>query len=89
MRTADQVVKVLVPHFKAGMIASKELFKFVARELTHVLLQRRGRGWSQEGDLVGYAEELFRTSGIILCEEDARRKIADFESAKAASLTAA
>ena len=83
MKTADQVVKALVPHFKAGMIASKEVFKFVARELTHVLLQE---GEMPRRDLDSYVNQLFTATGIILTEEDARRKIAQFESAKASVL---
>merc|ERR1712080_443093 len=38
--TADALVKLLVPYFKKGRIASKEVFKITARELTHSLLKR-------------------------------------------------
>ncbi len=78
MEIADHVVKVLVPHFKDGMIASKEVFKSVARELTHVLLQRKDS--LQKGFYSKYVSVFFKSSGIILNEEDAKKKIADFEA---------
>ena len=37
-RFADLVVQLLVPYFKRGRIASKEVFKFLAREMTHVMM---------------------------------------------------
>merc|ERR550532_3127999 len=40
--TADALVKLLVPYFKKGLIASKEVFKITARELTHCLLNKSG-----------------------------------------------
>jgi len=78
LKTADNVVKVLVPHFKKGMIASKEVFKFVARELTHALLRR-----STPVDHGVYAAAFFSSSGIVLSEQDARDKIARFEASAA------
>ena len=76
MATADVVVKVLVPYFKQGMIASKGVFKYVAREMTHVLMKKSG------SESYGkYVDKFFKTHGIILSEDDAKKKIKDFASA--------
>ena len=45
---ADLVVQLLVPHFKRGRIASKEVFKFLAREMTHVMMADRARKGPEE-----------------------------------------
>lgn len=84
MKTADLAVKVLVPHFKNGLIASKEVFKFVAREMTHVILKRdSNRAQSAEFHKRFFAA-FFKSSGIIFSEEDAKKKITEFESSSAA-----
>ena len=71
---ADNVIKILVPHFKKGRIASKEVFKFTAREITHVLMKR-----NEKVDLSKYIEGFLKVSGIVLSEDDAKRKIALYE----------
>ena len=80
LKTADLVVKALVPHFKAGMIASKEVFKFTAREVTHTLLLREKSRGESVRDLDAYSAALFDWMGIILSEDDAKKKIADFDA---------
>ena len=49
-RFADLVVQLLVPYFKRGRIASKEVFKFLAREMTHVMMAdgKKGKDRSEE-----------------------------------------
>ena len=76
MATADIVVKVLVPYFKKGLIASKEVFKFVAREMTHVLMKK-----SSPESYGKYVDKFFKTQGIILSEDDAKKKIEKFSAA--------
>ena len=75
MKTADLVVKMLVPHFKKGMIASKEVFKFFAREMTHNLLKRDDCKDLDSAGCKKYLDDFFRKSGIILTEADAKMKI--------------
>merc|ERR1712083_634042 len=67
--TADALVKLLVPYFKKGRIASKEVFKITARELTHSLL-KRSKQLSKE-DYVKFVDKFFNTcGGILLTEQD-------------------
>ena len=78
METADAIVKVLVPFFKKGLIASKEVFKFVAREITHVVLNRKD--FIQSSDFFSkYVSTFFKSSGIILSEAEAKSKILKFD----------
>merc|ERR1712083_509347 len=71
--TADALVKLLVPYFKKGLIASKEVFKITARELTHSLL-KRPKQLSKE-EYVKFVDKFFNTCGILLTEQDAKNKI--------------
>ena len=72
--TADALVKLLVPYFKKGQIASKEVFKTTARELTHSLL-KRSKQLSKE-DYAKFVDKFFDTcGGILLNEQDAKNKI--------------
>ena len=76
--TADAVIKVLVPHFKSGKVASKQVFKFMAREMTHVFVER---GIKADGKFFGkYMESFFCSNAIVYSEDDARSKIRGFEA---------
>jgi len=82
LKTADGVVKALAPYFKKGMIASKEVFKLVARELTHVILRRPP---STAADPSAFVAAFFSKSGIVLSEADAKTKIGSFEKSSSSS----
>ena len=57
-RFADLVVQLLVPYFKRGRIASKEVFKFLAREMTHVMMADNGDNRMKEkGSEDSYAKK--------------------------------
>ena len=58
-RFADLVVQLLVPYFKRGRIASKEVFKFLAREMTHVMMADNGdnRMKKEKGGEEAYAKK--------------------------------
>lgn len=71
--TADMLVKLLVPYFKTGQIASKEVFKLTARELTHNLLQM---SHITKADYSTFVARFFECNGILLSDEDAKKKIA-------------
>ena len=73
--TADALVKLLVPYFKKGLIASKQVFKITARELTHSVLKTRLNS-SQYSDFV---ESFFSKCGKLESEEDAKEKIANYK----------
>ncbi|QQP42351.1 Uncharacterized protein FKW44_016978 [Caligus rogercresseyi] len=73
---ANEIVKVLVPHYKSGKISSKEIFKFAARELTHALLEARVKSSSYGS----YVSKFFKRHCSLLTIEDARTKIHHFKS---------
>uniref|UniRef100_A0A0K2SV55 ATP-dependent DNA helicase Q5 n=2 Tax=Lepeophtheirus salmonis TaxID=72036 RepID=A0A0K2SV55_LEPSM len=73
---ANEIVKVLVPHYKSGKIMSKEVFKFAARELTHVLLDAKVKS-SSYGN---YVSKFFKRHCSIVSIDDARTKINHFKS---------
>jgi hypothetical protein len=77
IKTADAVVKVLVPYFKQGMVGSKEIFKFMARELTHTLL-KHGKV-ADDSNFNSHVDKFFGAHGIVCSESDAKKKIALFE----------
>ena len=75
--TADALVKLLVPYFKKGLIASKEVFKITARELTHCLLNKSEQVTKR--DYVKFVDKFFDTcGGILLTEQDAKSKISKY-----------
>lgn len=75
--TADALVKLLVPYFKKGLIASKEVFKITARELTHCLLNKSEQ--VTKSDYVKFVAKFFDTcGGILLTEQDAKSKISKY-----------
>ena len=75
--TADALVKLLVPYFKKGLIASKEVFKITARELTHCLLNKSEQ--VTKSDYVKFVDKFFDTcGGILLTEQDAKSKISKY-----------
>ena len=75
--TADVLVKLLVPYFKKGLIASKDLFKFVAREFTHQLLKSK-----KTKNIAFYVDQFFNTCGILTDEADAKEKLTAFSQSK-------
>ena len=56
-RFADLVVQLLVPYFKRGRIASKEVFKFLAREMTHVMMADGDNRIKEKGSEEAYAKK--------------------------------
>ena len=71
-----QIVKLFVPFFKNGKIASKEVFKVSAREFTHALLET---GHIPIPEYPQIVEKFFRLSGILYNEPDALDKIINFK----------
>lgn len=78
IKTADSVVKLLVPYFKQGKIASKEVFKYFAREFTHVILEVTKEPSSEI--LSKYVHKFFKSNrdAIIITESEAKMKITKF-----------
>ena len=75
VETADALVKLLVPFFKSGQIASKQVFKVTARELTHFLLKN---SQLKKEDFSHVLQNFFDQNGTLLSEQDAKDKIAAF-----------
>ena len=75
VETADTLVKLLVPFFKSGQIASKQVFKVTARELTHFLLKN---SQLKKEDFSSVLKNFFDQNGTLLSEQDAKDKIAAF-----------
>ena len=73
-QAADKIVKLLVPLFKSGKIASKEVFKFFAKEFTHVMLSAKVSSGSYERKV----NDFFKESGIVTSEDDAKAKLYTF-----------
>ena len=71
-----QIVKLFVPFFKSGKIASKEVFKVSAREFTHALLETNHIPIPEYPKIV---EKFFKISGILFNEPDALDKITAFK----------
>ena len=76
VETADALVKLLVPFFKSGQIASKQVFKVTARELTHFLLKN---SQLKKEDFSSVLKNFFDQNGTLLSEQDAKDKIAAFK----------
>lgn len=64
---ADLVVKYLTPYYKSGKITSKDLFKALARSLSHKVVNKNG-GTSTKTS----------TDGNISVKEDIKKSIKDF-----------
>jgi hypothetical protein len=73
-----QIVKLFVPFFKNGKIASKEVFKASAREFTHAMLETNSIHPSLK-EYPKIVEKFFAKSGILFSESDAKDKIAAFK----------
>ena len=71
-----QIVKLFVPYFKAGKIASKEVFKASAREFTHILIEASDTPVTEYSKIV---ESFFGASEILYSQEDAEKKISKFK----------
>ena len=80
--TAELVVKYTGPYFRRGQVASKEVFKFLARELTHVLVERANKGGIT--DTNRFAKEqiaaFFAGGTIVYSTDDAKEKARAFQS---------
>ncbi|XP_071552976.1 LOW QUALITY PROTEIN: uncharacterized protein [Panulirus ornatus] len=67
-QVADWVVKHLMPHYKNGGISRKDLFKSLARQLSHDVIEI---GLHQEEDAVKrYIEDFFGKVKRVTCEAD-------------------
>ena len=82
---ANTIVKLLVPFFKKGQIASREVFKCCAREFTTLMLESQWTEDIKDGPIPidsysKYVTDFFTTSGIILTEENAKSKIGQFKA---------
>jgi hypothetical protein len=82
---ANTIVKLLVPFFKKGQIASREVFKCCAREFTTILLESQWTEDIKKGPIPidsysKYVGDFFTKSGIILTEENAKLKIGQFKA---------
>jgi hypothetical protein len=77
--TADMVIKILVPYFKQGRIASKEVFKFLAREMTHVLLEKRS---AADSSYVSRSITTFfkNNSSIVYSTDEAKERVELFQA---------
>lgn len=73
---ADRVVKLFVPFYKNGKIASKEVFKASAREFTHAILEM---SHIQPEDYPTAVQKFFEENGILYSEKDAQEKISHFK----------
>lgn len=71
LKIADLFVKVLVPRLKSGEIGSKEIFKVLARELTHRVLEVQGPK-AQIDDVKVIVKKFFDTNKKILDEKVAK-----------------
>lgn len=74
---ADEFIKVLWPHLKQGRIGSKTVFKMLARELTHKVLEqeKKMKGGSSSREEVRAAEvvaRLFAVNGKVQSDEEAK-----------------
>jgi len=69
-KIADEFIQVLLPYNKSGVIASKPVFKVLARELTHKVLKQVAAGRKLEPKSV--AETFFQKHPIIQTEEEAK-----------------
>ena len=74
----------MVPFFKEGKIASREVFKCCAKEFTTLMLDSQWTRDPKDGPipLTRYSKnitEFFATSGNILTEEDVKSKIEQFK----------
>ncbi|XP_058140712.1 ATP-dependent DNA helicase Q5 isoform X2 [Dasypus novemcinctus] len=67
--TADVVVKCLTPLYKEGKFASKELFKGLARHLSHLLAQTPSPGSCLKEEAQKLIKQFFR--GRARCESEA------------------
>merc|ERR1711874_675414 len=73
LKVADMFVKVLVPRLKSGTIGSKQIFKILARELTHRVLSKRGANINLE-EVENMTSKFFTLNENILTENDAKVK---------------
>ena len=70
-------MKLFVPYFKEGKIASKEVFKTSAREFTHALLESSKN--PPASDYPKMVQTFFEKSGILFSQADAEQKISNFK----------
>ena len=75
---ADVIVKLLLPHFKSGKIGSKQVFKYVAREFTHTLLDCNKNNLDSYPK---YVEKFFGKISVLATESEANNKIQSFKRA--------
>ncbi|KAG7174421.1 ATP-dependent DNA helicase Q5-like [Homarus americanus] len=67
-KIADWIVKYLMPHYKNNNITGKDLFKSLARKMSHNFLQQElGR---EEDDAKQYVEDFFGKVIKVTCEAD-------------------
>ena len=74
-------MQLLVQYFKRGRIASKDVFKFLAREMTHVLMERMASEREPEAFAKGRIAEFFAGgTSIVLSNDDAKEKVDKFRA---------
>ena len=82
---ANTVVTLMVPFFKKGKIASREIFKCCAREFTTLMLDSQLTSNPKDGPIPlsrysNYVADFFTMSESILTEEEIKLKIGQFRS---------
>ena len=82
---ANTVVTLMVPFFKKGKIASREVFKCCAREFTTLMLDSQSTSDPKDGPIPlsrysKYVADFFSMSRSILTEDEIKLKIGQFKT---------
>ena len=82
---ANTIVSLMVPYFKKGQIASREVFKSCAKEFTSLMLDFRNTNNPHDETIpltryTKYVDKFFSKSGNILTEGEIKHKIAKFKA---------
>jgi hypothetical protein len=82
---ANTIVSLMVPFFKKGKIASREVFKCCAREFTTLMLDSQSTRDPKDGPIPlsrysKYVADFFTMSSSILTEDEIKLKIGQFKT---------
>ena len=82
---ANTVVSLMVPYFKKGQIASREVFKICAKEFTTLMLDFKMTNDPNDKTVplsryAKYVDKFFSKSGNIVSEGEIKHKIGQFRS---------
>ena len=82
---ANTVVSLMVPYFKKGQIASREVFKSCAKEFTSLMLDHKITNNPHDETIplsryTKYVDKFFSKSGNILTEGELKHKLAKFKA---------